>query len=158
MPNPPTKSPFRVFTEDGKYIGGSGTLEGAIRIAAEVISVYPSLRVLTDKDEHIASVMRSGGSSRVRKLHTIARFVRSVLWEAPREPDPVAGLRCERRVHTEAQKQKGWDTFSRDGTYNQYFCEKCDGELTPGPSGAGTNQVCERCRINYGCLSGALVI
>jgi len=36
-----------------------------------------------------------------------------------------------------------------------YRCEKCDTDLTCGPSGGGTNMVCEHCHINYGCLPGS---
>ncbi len=36
--------------------------------------------------------------------------------------------------------------------YVAYYCPKCDKELTCGPTGGGTNMVCARCGINYGCL------
>ncbi len=36
----------------------------------------------------------------------------------------------------------------------KYFCE-CGTELTDGPTGgAAINAVCEKCRLNYGCLPG----
>lgn len=58
---------------------------------------------------------------------------------------------------TQQHRDNGWG-FGKDvGTqYVQYWCEECGGALTPGPSGAGTNQVCEVCKINYGCLPGGL--
>jgi hypothetical protein len=69
------------------------------------------------------------------------------------------GLRAEIRQQTKEQIMNGWGCWGPAGLlplYVQYFCKQCDGELTPGPGGAGTNQVCEACRINYGCLPGAL--
>lgn len=70
------------------------------------------------------------------------------------------GIRAEIRRQTKEQIMvHGWGGYGRHGElplYVQYFCRQCDGELTPGPGGAGTNQVCEKCRINYGCLPGAL--
>jgi hypothetical protein len=36
----------------------------------------------------------------------------------------------------------------------EYYC-KCGTTLTEGPSGGlSVNAVCEKCRINYGCLPG----
>lgn len=70
------------------------------------------------------------------------------------------GLRWERTRLTKEKLLKGWgDIVDEYGTlqmYTQYYCSECDGELTPGPSGGGTNQVCESCKINYGCLPGGL--
>jgi hypothetical protein len=43
-----------------------------------------------------------------------------------------------------------------DERYWQYFCPKRKTEITPGPSGGGTNSVCEKCKINYGFLDWAL--
>ena len=83
-------------------------------------------------------------------------------------------LRREYRRATDAQLANGWghrelkpgvsiyktgilkpgDT--RPQMYWQYFCDQCGDELTPGPSGGGTNQVCEKCKVNFGCLPGAL--
>jgi ribosomal protein L40E len=61
---------------------------------------------------------------------------------------------------THEQRMNGWDAPSGDSyrfpEYWQYKCPDCGGDLTPGPSGGGTNQVCEKCNINYGCLPGAL--
>lgn len=68
-------------------------------------------------------------------------------------------LTWARRRMTQEQLDKGWGSLDATGRlpmYTQYFCSECGGELTPGPSGAGTNQVCEKCRINFGCLPGAL--
>lgn len=37
----------------------------------------------------------------------------------------------------------------------RYWCPKCDTVLTEGPSGGcAVNAVCEKCKINYGCLPG----
>lgn len=33
-----------------------------------------------------------------------------------------------------------------------YWCPECSTLLSEGPSGGGTNAVCRKCRINYGCL------
>lgn len=68
----------------------------------------------------------------------------------------ATGLRYEKRKVTDEHKKRGWDALWSDHFF-QYFCSQCDGELTPGPSGAGTNQVCEKCRLNFGCLPGALL-
>ncbi len=76
--------------------------------------------------------------------------------------DPSYGHRFEVRQLTKEQRMKGWGNLeSENGVvylpyYRQYFCDTCSGDLTPGPSGAGTNQVCEVCKINYGCLPWGL--
>ena len=58
-------------------------------------------------------------------------------------------------VTTQWHLSQGWG--SEVGRhYWQYYCPECDRQLTPGPSGGGTNQVCEHCHINWGCLPGAL--
>lgn len=70
------------------------------------------------------------------------------------------GLRWECRIATREQAFKGWSPLAggEGDAYLQFFCPHCDGELTPGPSGSGaTNQVCEKCRINFGCLPDALI-
>jgi len=69
------------------------------------------------------------------------------------------GFRYEIRQQTKEQLHNGWGGYDGNGNlplYHQYFCPECNGELTPGPSGGGTNQVCEKCKINYGCLPDAL--
>ena len=68
-------------------------------------------------------------------------------------------LRWERLQLTKEKHDKGWGSWEAPGVlehYIQYYCSECGGELTPGPSGAGTNQVCETCNTNFGCLPGAL--
>jgi len=68
-------------------------------------------------------------------------------------------LRWRKLRLTQEKHSNGWGSWESPGVlqmYTQYYCSKCDGELTPGPSGGGTNQVCEKCRINYGCLPDAL--
>lgn len=73
--------------------------------------------------------------------------------------DPVSGLKRVRQRQTREQLMNGWGGYDGNGLlplYWQYFCNKCDQPVTPGPSGAGTNQVCEGCRINFGCLEDAL--
>lgn len=70
------------------------------------------------------------------------------------------GLRWEKRTTTREQVFKGWSPLAggEGDAYLQFFCPHCDGELTPGPSGSGaTNQVCEKCHINFGCLPDALI-
>ena len=66
----------------------------------------------------------------------------------------ATGLSFRRAQLTPEHLAKGWG--NGQPVYTQYYCRKCDGELTPGPSGAGTNQVCEACKLNYGCLPNAL--
>ncbi len=66
-------------------------------------------------------------------------------------------LKSKIKLITKYHVNNGWAVthdFGRE--YVQYYCSRCCEELTPGPSGAGTNQVCEKCRVNYGCLPGAL--
>jgi len=64
-------------------------------------------------------------------------------------------LRWEERSTSHEQIMKGWG-YKEGDAYIQYFCDQCGGELTPGPSGGGTNQVCNHCKINFGCLPLAL--
>ena len=74
------------------------------------------------------------------------------------EEEPLC-IRWERIQLTKEKHDKGWGSWESLGVlehYMQYYCPDCDGELIPGPSGAGTNQVCETCNINFGCLPGAL--
>jgi hypothetical protein len=60
--------------------------------------------------------------------------------EYPNEPDNI-GL-SRRPVST-----NNWN-------YYIYYC-KCGTTLTEGPSGGcSVNAVCEKCRVNYGCLPG----
>lgn len=73
------------------------------------------------------------------------------------------GLRWKRKRLSSKQLKNGWGHLEALGDkiiyplYTQYYCKKCNGELIPGgPTGGGTNQVCECCKINYGCLPGAL--
>lgn len=76
--------------------------------------------------------------------------------------DSPLQLRWERLQLTKEKHDRGWGSWEAPGApgvlehYTQYYCPNCDGELTPGPSGAGTNQVCETCNTNFGCLPGAL--
>jgi len=45
-----------------------------------------------------------------------------------------------------------WGSASRPYPQYRYFCP-CGETLTAGPcGGAAVNAVCEKCRINYGCL------
>jgi hypothetical protein len=45
-----------------------------------------------------------------------------------------------------------WPGFRRVPQY-RYFCNTCGTTLTDGPcGGASINVVCEKCRVNYGCL------
>lgn len=50
--------PFRVFSMSGRYVGGSGTLHEAARISVDALGVHPCVKIITDKDDHIATVAR----------------------------------------------------------------------------------------------------
>ena len=72
----------------------------------------------------------------------------------------ATGLHWTYQQLTPEQHSKGWGSYD-GGTgklewYYQYYCELCGEAVTPGPSGGGTNQVCHHCKVNYGCLPGAL--
>ncbi len=71
--------------------------------------------------------------------------------------DPSSGLYRKRTPFERPKHQNlGACGYKEGEMFWQYYCDLCDGELVPGPSGAGTNQVCKHCHVNFGCLDGAL--
>jgi hypothetical protein len=87
------------------------------------------------------------------------RFFRRLFGISTLKETPIDGLDWEWKRNTIENIMRGWgerNAFGELEWYRQFYCPHCKGELTPGPSGGGTNQVCEKCHINFGCLPGAL--
>jgi len=72
-----------------------------------------------------------------------------------RHHDEALHLDYEWRHVTDYHVSRGYGG-QRHYPFRQYFCDVCDAELEPRPSGAGTNQICPLCNVNFGCLPCAL--